>query len=60
MPATLSYTISNIATLPNKVNADIIAEYRKYMCDNGASERHQNNAAKAIVGYASFLENNVL
>jgi hypothetical protein len=42
--------------IPNKVNADIIAEYRKYMCDNGASERHQNNALKAVVGYAKFLE----
>jgi hypothetical protein len=58
MPATLSCTISKITTLPNKVNADIVAEYRKYMCDNGASEHHQNNALKAVIGYAKFLGEN--
>jgi|SRR5918994_1879759 hypothetical protein len=58
MPATLSCTISKIATIPNKVNADMIAEYRKYMCDNGASERHQNNALKAVIAYAKFLGEN--
>ena len=56
MPATLSCTISKIATIPNKVNGDMIAEYREYMCDNGASERHQNNAPKAVIGMQSFLE----
>jgi hypothetical protein len=39
MPVTLSCAISKIATIPNKVNADMIAEYRKYMCTNG-HERH--------------------
>lgn len=58
MPATLSCTISKIATITNKVNADIIAEYREYMCDNGASERHQNNALKAVIAYAKFLGEN--
>jgi hypothetical protein len=58
MPATLSCTISKIAMIPSKVNADIIAEYREYMCDNGASERHQNNALKAVIGYAKFLSEN--
>ena len=58
MPATLSCTISKIAKMPNKVNADIIAEYREYMCDNGASERHQNNALKAVIAYAKFLGEN--
>lgn len=28
------------------------------MCDNGASERHQNNALKAVIGYAKFLGEN--
>ncbi len=55
MSATLSCTISKIATIPNKVNADMIAEYLEYMRDNGASERHQNNALKAVIGYAKFL-----
>jgi site-specific recombinase XerD len=55
MPATLSCTISKIPTIPNKVNADMIAEYLEYMRDNGASERHQNNALKAVIAYAKFL-----
>jgi hypothetical protein len=58
MPATLSCTISKIATIPNKVNADMIAEYLEYMHDNGASERHQNNALKAVIAYAKFLVEN--
>jgi hypothetical protein len=58
MPATLSCTISKIITIPNKVNADIVSEYREYMSNNGASERHQNNALKAIIGYAKFLGEN--
>jgi hypothetical protein len=28
------------------------------MCDNGASERHQNNALKAVIAYAKFLGEN--
>ena len=59
MPATLSCTISKITTIPNKVNADIISEYHQYMHDNGASERHQNNALKAVIGYAKFLGENM-
>jgi site-specific recombinase XerD len=55
MPATLSCTISKTPTIPNKVNADMIAEYLEYMRDNGASERHQNNALKAVIAYAKFL-----
>jgi integrase/recombinase XerD len=58
MPATLPCTISKIDTIPNKVNADIIAEYREYMSHNGASERHQNNALKAVIAYAKFLGEN--
>jgi integrase/recombinase XerD len=58
MPATLSCTISKITTISNKVNAGIISEYHQYMRDNGASERHQNNALKAVIGYAKFLGEN--
>lgn len=58
MPATLSCTISKIITIPNKVNADIVSQYKEYMRDNGASERHQNNALKAVIGYAKFLGEN--
>ncbi len=28
------------------------------MRDNGASERHQNNALKAVIGYTKFLVEN--
>jgi hypothetical protein len=28
------------------------------LCDNGASEHHQNNALKAVLGYAKFLKEN--
>ena len=59
MPATLSCTISKIATIPNKLKADMIAEYRKYMYNKGASERHQNNALKAVIAYAKFLGENI-
>jgi len=38
----------------------MIAEYRKYMCDNGASERRQNNALKAVITYAKFLGENTI
>lgn len=58
MPATLSCTISKIITIPNKVNADIVSQYKEYMRDNDASERHQNNALKAVIGYAKFLGEN--
>jgi integrase/recombinase XerD len=55
MAATLSCTRTKIASIPNEVNADIISEYHQYMRENGASEHHQNNALKAIIGYAKFL-----
>jgi integrase/recombinase XerD len=58
MPAALSCTISKITTIPNKVNSDIISEYHHYVRDNGASERHQNSALKAVIGYAKFLGEN--
>jgi hypothetical protein len=41
-----------------KINRDIISEYHHYMRDIGASERHQNNALKAVIGYAKFLGEN--
>jgi integrase/recombinase XerD len=58
LPATLSCTLSKITNMSNKVNANIICEYHQYMRDNGASERHQNNALKAVIGYAKFLGEN--
>jgi hypothetical protein len=33
MPSTLSCTISKIGKIPNKLNADIITEYRAYIRD---------------------------
>ena len=58
LTATLSCTISKMTTVPNKINTDIISEYHQYMRDNGATERHQNNALKAVIGYARFLGEN--
>jgi integrase/recombinase XerD len=58
LPATLSCTLSKITTIANKVNVDVISEYHQYMRDNGASERYQNNALKAVVGCAKFLGEN--
>jgi hypothetical protein len=46
---------TKITTIPNRLNADIISEYRQYMHDNDASERHQNNALKAVISYVKFL-----
>jgi hypothetical protein len=57
-PSTLSCTVSKIATIPNKVSAGIVEEYRVYMLDNGASERHQNNAVKAVIGCTNFPDEN--
>jgi hypothetical protein len=58
MPVTLSCTISKIITLPSKVNAVFVSQYQEYMRDNGASDLYQNNALKAVIGYAKFLGEN--
>jgi integrase/recombinase XerD len=55
MPTKLSTTVSKIHTIPNATNATIIEEFHKYMKDNDASERHQNNALKVVIAYAKFL-----
>lgn len=55
MPVKLSTTVSKISTIPNPTNASLVAEYHKFMKENGASERHQNNALKAVIPYAVFL-----
>lgn len=55
MPAKLSTTVAKIALVPNKVNAGLIREYHRYLQENGSSERHQNNALKAVLAYANHL-----
>jgi hypothetical protein len=55
LPTKLAITIRNIDSLSNAVNIAIIKQFREYMEDNGASERHQNNNLKAIVAFARFL-----
>ena len=55
MPTKLSTTVSKIHTISNCTNAAIIEEFHKYMKDNDASERHQNNALKVVIAYAKFL-----
>jgi integrase/recombinase XerD len=55
MPTKLSTTVSKIHTIPNAANTAIIEEFHKYMKDNDASERHQNNALKVVIAYAKFL-----
>jgi integrase/recombinase XerD len=55
MPTKLSTTVSKIHTISNAANAAMIEEFHKYMKDNDASERHQNNALKVVIAYAKFL-----
>jgi hypothetical protein len=52
------YNIKDCHDTKQKVNADMIAENREYICDNDASERHQNNALKAVIAYTKFLGEN--
>jgi hypothetical protein len=46
MPTKLTTTVSKIASIPNPVNSELIDDFYKYMTNNGASERHQNNNFK--------------
>jgi len=55
MPTKLSTTVTKIRSIPNKTNTTIIEEFHKYMKDNDSSERHQNNALKAVIAYAKYL-----
>ncbi len=56
MPVRLSTTIAKISSsIPNKINSELVLEYHYFLEKNGASERHQNNALKAITAYAMYL-----
>jgi hypothetical protein len=55
MPTKLTTTISKIASIPNSVNSELVDDFCKYMKNNGASERHQNNNLKVMIAYAKFL-----
>ena len=59
MPTRLSTTVSKIASLPNPINAALIAEFYHYMKNNGASESHTNNSLKTNMAFAKFLGTNV-
>lgn len=58
MPSKLSTTVAKIQLVPNKTNVGLIREYHRFLQDNGASERHQNNALKAVIAYATYLGRN--
>jgi len=55
MPTKLTTTVSKIASIPNPVNSELIDDFYKYMTNNGASERHQNNSLKVVIAFAWFL-----
>ncbi|MDQ3909126.1 MAG: hypothetical protein M3232_01815 [Thermoproteota archaeon] len=45
-----------IATIPNKVNADMIAEYLEYMRDNGLQSAIKIMLSRLSLAMQSFLE----
>jgi integrase/recombinase XerD len=55
----MSTTISKIVSIPNSLNSELIDEFYKYMKNNGASERHQNNNLKVMIAFAKFLGKDV-
>jgi hypothetical protein len=55
MPIKLSTTVKKIDTVPNPTNSALIREFYKYMKDNDASERNQNNSLKVIIPFANFI-----
>ena len=55
MPAKLTTTISEIQTVPNPTNAEIIDQFIHYMKDNDVSENHQNNCLKVAIALANYL-----
>jgi hypothetical protein len=55
MPAKLSTTVSKISLLSNKEDAFLISKFHRFMKENGASERHQNNNLKVVISYARYL-----
>ena len=60
MPTKLTTTVSKIASIPNPVNSELIDDFYKYMTNNGASERHQNNNLKVVIAFARFLGKDVI
>lgn len=55
MPAKLTTTINKIQKVPNPVNAEIISEFYYHLKETGASENHQNNCLKIVIGLANSL-----
>ena len=55
MPAKLSTTVSKISLLSNEENVKLVLKFHKFMKENGASERHQNNNLKAILAFSNYF-----
>jgi hypothetical protein len=57
MTVRLSTTVRNIEkNVSNQQNAEIIAQFFKFMKRTGTSEKYQNNNLKAIIAYASHFK----
>jgi len=55
MPNKLSTTVKKIDTVPNPTNSALIRESYKYMRENDASERNQNNSLMVVIAFAKFF-----
>lgn len=59
MTTRLFTTVSNIQTVANPKNADLIIKFFEFMKRNGTSEGYQNNNLKTIIAYCKFLGDSV-
>ena len=55
MPTKLTTTVKKIDLVSNRMNSDLIRKFHEFMVSNGASDRHQNNNLKAVLGFANYL-----
>jgi hypothetical protein len=55
MTSKLSTTDSNIETVQNLENVQIILRFFEFMKNCGTSEKYQNNNLKTIIAYSKFL-----
>ena len=55
MPVTLARTISKVRLIPNSTNAKLVKEMYEYLKKSDVSERHQHNALKVMIPFASYL-----
>lgn len=55
MPETLASVLSKVTGIKNKVNAALVDEFYSFMKSNGTSESYQKNNLKAVINFASWL-----